>query len=405
MLIETEQLPDGWEVRKLGSVALFQKGKKTISSDFKKDGYIPYIGADSFEQGYKKYCFPKNTVICNKDDILMLWDGERSGLVCDNLAGAVGSTIVRIRVKNIIYHKYLYYYLNQKFKWIQLRRTGMAVPHVPKDLKDTLPVPIPPLTEQKQIATVLASVDKLIEKTNELIAQTKKVKQGLLQELLTKGIGHTKFKTSPLGEIPESWECTALDQISTIERGKFTPRPRNNPNYYNGNIPFIQTGDVVKSNVIIKNYTQTLNEKGLKVSKLFERNTIVLTIAANIGEVGILNFNAAFPDSLIGVTANVDINTLWLFYYLKNQKQYFENVSTQSAQKNINLQTVRPLPILLPPLSEQQQIVDILASVDNTIQKHQDKLSSLQILKKGLMQDLLTGKVRATNIKLKEDHE
>lgn len=255
-------------------------------------------------------------------------------------------------------------------------------------------VPIPPLPEQTRIAEVLGSVDAAIEATKAVIDQTKTVKQGLLQTLLTRGIGHTKFKDSPLGEIPESWEVKTLGELAEVERGKFSARPRNDPQFFGGNYPFIQTGEISQSNGYITTFSQTLNESGLSVSRLFKKGTIVITIAANIGDVAILGMDAAFPDSLVGISANQHINYLWLFYFLKTQKDYLDSKSTQNAQKNINLQILRPLCVPVPPFAEQNDLADIFVSIDAQLSAETEKLAGLQTLKKGLMDDLLTGKVR-----------
>ena len=105
-------------------------------------------------------------------------------------------------------------------------------------------------------------------------------------------------------EFDGEWQILKLNEVAKIARGKFTPRPRNNPIYYNGDIPFVQTSDVVNANGKIEVYTQTLNEKGLAVSKLFPAGTTLITIAANIGHVGVLQIDMACPDSLIGITTN-----------------------------------------------------------------------------------------------------
>lgn len=96
------------------------------------------------------------------------------------------------------------------------------------------------------------------------------------------------FQQTEVGLIPSDWEVKELGNIAEIKRGKFTPRPRNDPRFYGGNIPFVQTGDVTNSGGTIQNYTQTLNQEGLSVSKLFQKGTILMTIAANIGYTGIL---------------------------------------------------------------------------------------------------------------------
>jgi type I restriction enzyme S subunit len=256
-----------------------------------------------------------------------------------------------------------------------------------------LKIPFPRVKTQQKIASILSSVDDAIQKTDQIIQETEKLKQGLMNELLTKGIGHKKFKKTKLGELPEVWKIKKLEEIASVNRGKFSHRPRNDARFYNGNIPFIQTGDVVNSRGRIKSFTQTLNEKGLGVSRMFPKGTIVMTIAANIGDTGILEFDSCFPDSLVGIQPNSEVNNIYLEYFLRSRKPYLNSIATQSAQKNINLQKLNPLLVALPPLAEQRKIAEILSSIDEKIEKELAEKEKLNSLKRGLMQDIFSQKV------------
>jgi len=194
-----------------------------------------------------------------------------------------------------------------------------------------------------------------------------------------------------IGNIPDSWKIVKLEDIADVQRGKFTFRPRTDPRFYGGKIPFIQTGDVSNSGGRITKYSQTLNEEGLKISKMFPKGTICVTIAANIGDASILDFDSAFPDSIIGINpVKTLINSIYLLYYLIRIKPKLNEMSVQSTQKNINLGYLKPLPVPLPPLSEQQAIVTILENVDALITTTQQLIDRLQTLKRGLMQQLFT---------------
>jgi len=195
--------------------------------------------------------------------------------------------------------------------------------------------------------------------------------------------------------VPKGWKIKRLDEISLVKRGKFSARPRNDPQYYDGDIPFVQTGDVSKSGVTLKKHSQHLNLKGLTVSTLFPKGTILITIAANIGDCTIAPYEVAFPDSLVGVTVDTrGVHNLWLLYYLKTKKETLNAQATQNAQKNINLQTLNPLPILLPPLAEQKKIARILSTWDKAIETVDKLIENNEQQKKALMQLLLTGKKR-----------
>ncbi len=212
----------------------------------------------------------------------------------------------------------------------------------------TLELPLPPLPEQKKIAAILSSVDEAIQATQLVIDQTRRVKEGLLQDLLTHGLpGHTRFKQTEIGEIPESWEVRRLGDIASVERGKFSHRPRNAPHLYGGRHPFVQTGDIGAADDLLVSHSQTLNDEGLTYSRTFPAGTILITIAANIGDVALTTYPVSCPDSLVGIIPHSD-DALWLLYTLAARKDRLDRHAPESAQKNINLQTLVPLPIAVP---------------------------------------------------------
>ena len=194
--------------------------------------------------------------------------------------------------------------------------------------------------------------------------------------------------------IPEHWEVKPLQTLANIERGKFTARPRNDPKYYGGEIPFIQTGDVTNSSCWITTYSQTLNSEGLKVSKLFPQGTLFFTIAANIGDVAITRFATACPDSLVSITPARGIDKQWLAYELAKRKPLFENLASHNAQLNINLEKLRPYLLPVPTLAEQAAIAEALSDADALIESLEQLLTKKRQIKKGAMQELLTGKKR-----------
>ena len=195
-------------------------------------------------------------------------------------------------------------------------------------------------------------------------------------------------------EFHEEWEEKRLGKVANIERGRFSPRPRNNPIYYNGHIPFVQTSDVVNSKGYIKAHTQTLNEKGLSVSKLFKKGDILITIAANIGYAGILQYDMACPDSLIGIKCNSKTYNLFLCLLLNLEQKKMDYLAVAAAQKNINLGFLKPYKLLFPSLPEQQKTADFLSKVDEKIEKIEIKKEFWELYKKGMMQKIFSQKIR-----------
>lgn len=195
--------------------------------------------------------------------------------------------------------------------------------------------------------------------------------------------------------VPNGWTIKKLEELASVERGKFSARPRNDPKYYGGEIPFVQTGDIAAAKTYLHSYSQTLNEDGLAVSRLFPKNTILITIAANIGDTAITTFDVACPDSLVAIqTCSDTSDSRWLISYLETCKEELDSKATQNAQKNINLQVLKPLEILTPPLPEQRKIATILGTWYKAISTTERLIDNSKQQKKALMQQLLTGKKR-----------
>ena len=245
---------------------------------------------------------------------------------------------------------------------------------------------------------MLSTVQEAIAQQERLISTTTELKQALMQKLFTEGLRGETLKETEIGRVPESWEVVKLGEVAKIERGKFAHRPRNDPRYYDGPYPFIQTGDVSNCDGYVRSHTQSLNELGLSVSKLFSEGTILITIAANIGFTGILTYPAAAPDSLIGLTAGERVTREYLNYYLITQQPKMDLLAPRGTQKNINIEFLKPWPMLLPSLAEQRAIVEALDAVHGKTKQHTHKRDALQDLFRTLLHELMTGKVRVSSL-------
>ena len=313
---------------------------------------------------------------------------------------AVDVAIIRT-MQDVLSPNFLSYFLNSSrcLRFLGGLATGTTRKRIRRTDIALLPILLPPLPEQLAIAAVLDSIDDAIEGAEAAIAATGQLRDSLLHQLLTRGVPgwHTKWKDVPgLGTIPADWEVVWLGEVADVERGKFAHRPRNEPRFYGGDIPFIQTGDVVRANGRITEHTQTLNDLGLSISRLFPTGTIIVTIAANIGETAIANYPVAFPDSLVGITPH-RICTNFLEYFLRTQKRRLNEFAPESAQKNINLEDLRPLTTPLPTLPEQQAIAGLLDGVEVTVAEAKRGRDTLRSLKASTADALLTGRVRVSS--------
>ncbi|MGY6555501.1 MAG: restriction endonuclease subunit S [Wenzhouxiangella sp.] len=261
-------------------------------------------------------------------------------------------------------------------------------------------IPLPPLAEQKKIAHILSTVQRAIEAQERIIQTTTELKKALMHKLFTEGLRNEPQKQTEIGPVPESWEVVELGEIARIERGKFSHRPRNEPRFYGGEYPFVQTGDVSNCDGYVRSYTQTLNEEGLAISKMFPAGTILITIAANIGFTGILEFDSACPDSLIGISPDENVNTEFLNYYLISQQPHMDRLAPKGTQKNINIQFLKPWPVPLPSFEEQLGIAEAFSETDRKIRLATQKRTQLQDLFRILLHELMTAKTPVHELEL-----
>ncbi len=219
-------------------------------------------------------------------------------------------------------------------------------------------VPLPPFSEQTAIVRFLDHANRRIRRyiraKQKLIALLEEQKQAIIHKAVTgqidvrTGEPHPSYKDSGvewLGEVPAHWELRRVKQVAQVLRGKFTHRPRNDPSLYDGPYPFIQTGDVAQAEKAITRYRQTLNKKGLAVSQMFPAGTLVMTIAANIGDVAVLDFEACFPDSVVGFVPQNGVGRDYLFYVFQAMKPELLREAPVNTQGNLNVDIIGSAPL------------------------------------------------------------
>jgi len=383
--------PEDWGAMRLGKIISLEYGKGLAEIN-REQGRYPVVGSNGIIGFHNKPMVNGPGIVVGRKGTI----GAVSWL--DSDFWPIDTTYyVKILDKEIDL-KWLFFALVK----LNLPKLSLAdvVPGLKRDLVYALKLPLPPLPEQRKIAEILSTIDEAIDKVYEAIEKTQRLKKGLMQTLLTKGIqkGRFKiqdFKETEVGRIPKEWEVVTLGEITKLERGKFGFRPRNDPRFYGGKFPFIQTGDISVAGGIIKKYSQTLNDEGFKISKLFKKGTLVISIAGNIGDVGILDFDSCFPDSIVGINAIVEkVYYLFLMYLLKKFKTELNSIAPRSTQKNINIEILEKFRLPLPPLHEQKKIAEILSTVDMRLGALRRRKEKLERIKKGLMENLLTGRKR-----------
>jgi type I restriction enzyme, S subunit len=261
---------------------------------------------------------------------------------------------------------------------------------------------LPPLPEQKKIASILTSVDEVIENTQRQIDKLQELKKATMNELLTKGIGHTEFKDSELGRIPKSWEVKYFKEICSVITKGTTPSSLGFQ-FSKSGINFVKVESIISDGVIDANKFSFVSDKvhqKMTRSQIYE-NDILLTIAgATVGKLAIAEnkFLPANTNQALSIIRIVNKKALhkFVFYWLQTDwiKNFIASSQTVGAQPNISLSQIAGFPFPSSSIYEQSEIVSVLESVDQRIYLEEQKLSHTQSLKKSLMQDLLTGKVR-----------
>ena len=276
---------------------------------------------------------------------------------------------------------------------LQSGSASTTMPAINFSTLNTVVIPLPPLEEQKKIADILSTVDKKIAFVEENINATEELKKGLMQKLLTEGIGHTEFKDSELGRIPESWEVVQIKQLGTVVTGS-TPKTANKEFYENGTRLWASPSDLGKSKEI-KNTATKLSNLGFEQTRILPARSILVTcIGSTIGKIGIAYEEMSTNQQINSVVCNEKNNSDFYYYVLDHQKEYIKKLAGTQAVPLLNKTDFSMIKVIQAPLEEQKQIAEILSTVDKKIENLKEKKLSFEELKKGLMKKLLTAEVR-----------
>lgn len=306
---------------------------------------------------------------------------------------------------NKIDAKFLFYILNRNRYYLSFNN-GVGQTNLRKEEVLNCPINYPPLPEQKKIADILSTVDDAIQNTQQQIEQTQQLKKGLMQQLFSKGIGHTEFKDSKLGRIPKEWEVTTLGQIVTNDRYSFTGGPfgsdLKSEEYTETGVRIIQLQNIGVGEFFddYKIYTSELKADELLTSNIYPGEIIIAKMAHPVARACFVpSCDERYVMSSDGIRIVVDERQFSKKFVLQSiNSTYFNKLavsnSTGTTRLRIGLKDLKALPFVKPRLPEQKKIADILSTLDDKISAlRQEKKEQIQ-LKKGLMQKLLTGEVR-----------
>jgi type I restriction enzyme, S subunit len=322
----------------------------------------------------------------------------KTAIVSKRLPYTFSNHLTRIRViKNKLVPHWLYFILlryKERFVFRAVCHTHVGQSGIGKNELQNLQIFFPSVVEQQKITSILSKLDELIQKTDQVIKQTQRLKKGLMQRLLTKGIGHEKLKKTTIGEIPEEWEIVKLYEISSDFIGGGTPST-SNPDYWNGSIPWMRSAWI--RDHYISSAEKYITKLGLENSAthIVPTNNVLIATRVSIGNVAVNKIDIAISQDLTGVVIDKSrADEEYVYWYFLNSKDMIISLVQGSTIKGLTRDDLENFYIPKPSLTEQKKIASILLNADYSIWKLYDHRLSLEFLKKGLMQKLLTGKIR-----------
>jgi len=398
---EMEKLPEGWKRVNLGDMTYF----KAVGSGIDYfTGYKNYLSTNSV-QG-KKITHIEEIITFKNRPSRANMQPKKDRVAFAKMRNTIKVLLIDEKLEKdyilstgfalletTINPKFIYQYLLSPFfnKQKDIFAEGTTQEAISNDDFDKIYITFPELkSEQQKIAEILETVDNAIEKTDKIIEKYKRIKQGLMQDVLTKGIDEKgnirsekthKFKDSPLGRIPEEWEVVRLGEIGEIIYGE-----RLNEYEYveNGSsIVYGTTGIISRSEKYLGiGETIILPRKGSINNKFYVEKGQKFFV---IDTAFYLKFNS-----------KETLNIKYLFYFLNRINLELLNEAT--GVPSLNRENLKNILLTLPPLPEQQRTASILSNIDETIEKEEQYKEKLKRIKQGLMEDLLTGKVRVNHL-------
>lgn len=291
--------------------------------------------------------------------------------------------------------EFYYYYLLFKKKFLENQSSGSTFKELSKDALENLPISVPPLPEQRKIAEVLSTVDTAIQKVESAIEKIGRLKRGLMQRLLTRGIGHKKFKESEVGLVPEEWEVLQIGTITKEHKQGFYT----NENYSEDGINLVRITDLQNPGISYSTMPKIKIDENIFKQFKVDVGDFLIARSGAIGRYGIVKNSTpcVFASYLIRFRFdNLRVDTsyfgkLFESFYISNE---LRKITQGATNKNINAHNIKKIQIPLPHLSEQCKIAEILGAVDEKLGLERRRREKLEWVKKGLMADLLTGRKR-----------
>lgn len=275
--------------------------------------------------------------------------------------------------QDLLLPKYLYYFC--VYYDFEKLNTTVTIPSLTKANLLNVEIGIPDMAEQEKVVAKLDAVLELIELQKKQIKAYDDLVKSRFVEMFGDPVGNTFC-------LPEA----TLPELGEFGRGVSKHRPRNASELLGGSYPLIQTGEVAAADLHITSYENTYSELGFRQSKMWDKGTLCITIAANIAKTAILGFDACFPDSVVGFSANEKTNNIFIHYWFSFFQSILEAQAPESAQKNINLKILSELKVIVPSVDKQNGFASFVKKIEKLKYEERKQLKKTQILFDSLMQ-------------------
>lgn len=400
---EIGKIPKEWEVARLGDESITEiRGNKGINK-FERIAFIPmeFISDSGMFAKYEMRLLKevKSFTYCERGDLLLAkitpsLENGKQGIVPNDIPNgfALATTeVFPISCKGVG-RLFLFYILKfpkfrNKIISSMIGTTGRQ--RASKESVEKLLIPLPPLPEQKKIAGILSTADEAIQKVDEAIAKTERLKKGLMQELLTKGIGHKEFKETEIGRMPKKWEVARMGDIC-YQRNEIIQPTRE------GVVKFVGLEHIESGKTSITSFVTDSNVKSSKF-KFHKGDILYGKLRPYLDKAVITDFEGiCSTDLLVLNPEETESCSGFLIYTLHSDRFINHAISTTSGTNHprTSWKAIAKLKLPLPPLPEQEKISEILSTVDKRLELLREKKELLERIKQGLMNDLLTGKKR-----------
>jgi restriction endonuclease S subunit len=408
-------IPEEWKKVSLKYLFYIQKGRKpSIEYEEYQDGLLPYLSMDVLrgKNDFPVYTSPledKTLVLASEEDILILWDGSKAGEFVPGTKGALSSTMARMSLINqAVDQTFLMYYLKNSESYIQNNTIGMGIPHVDGDVLRNLPIFLPSLPEQKQIARFIdhqtGLIDAVIAKKETLIKKLKEQRQATINEAVTKGLNpNTPLKDSGipwLGEIPEHWEVVRLKYLLSdkLKYGANEAATESNPN----DPRYIRITDFGNDGELRDNTFRSLPYDQAEEYFLKEGDILFARSGATVGKTfQFKNYSgkACYAGYLIKASVNKKVSSDYLYLFTKSglYENWKNSIFIQATIQNISADKYNGLEITVPPKEEQQEITKFILErtrlIDRSICVIQTQIDKLREYRQSLISEAVTGKI------------